>query len=267
MSKQIAALNGIIAQTQKDAQKATQTITDAVQLFEDVSDLGMDSVIQLIAEGKLNSIARLAGSLKAAQQLPRVIDTLQDNLVKVPELVSQVAQRGPAFVDSLQTLFTRNWIQDYAGDEASAEKISQGLFEAQRLLSGMIPQATQLWSSVEWLSNSIGAVVEGGRVGVDVRVASYQRWTKGWFDMPCLTTGKVTFSVAGFSQSVKYPKVGPEFVCLPGLSMALIDLPPLFIVLSLQADLHGTVPESSYTFRPDQAAGGFKPGQVGPDEP
>jgi hypothetical protein len=218
MSKQIAALNGIIAQTQKDAQKATQTITDAVQLFEDVSDLGIDSVIQLIAEGKLNSIAQLAGSLKAAQQLPRVIETLQDNLVKVPELVGQVGQRGPAFVDSLQTLFTRNWIQDYAGDEASAEKISQGLFEAQRLLSGMIPQAAQLWSSIEWLSNSVGAVVDGGRVGVDVRVASYQRWTKGWFDMPCLTTGKVTFSVAGFSQSVKYPKVGPESVSMPASS-------------------------------------------------
>ncbi|KAG7528217.1 hypothetical protein FFLO_06332 [Filobasidium floriforme] len=206
MSKQIAALNGIIAQTQKGAHKATQTITDAVQLFEDVSDLGIDSVIQLIVEGKLNSIGQLAESLKAAQQLPRIIDTLQDNLIKVPELVGQVAQRGPPFVDSLQTLFTRNWIQDYAGDEASAEKISHGLFEAQRLLSGMIPQATQLWSSVEWLSNSVGAVDDGGRVGVDVRVASYQRWTKGWFDMPCLTTGKVTFSVAGFSQSVKYPK-------------------------------------------------------------
>jgi hypothetical protein len=44
-------------------------------------------------------------------------------------------------------------------------------------------------------------------------------------------------------------------------------LPRVLIVLSMQADLHGTVPEPSHTFRPDQAAGGFELGQVGPDQP
>ena len=259
MSKQIASLNGIISQTQKDAQQATKTITDAVQLFEDVSDLGIDSIIQLIKDGKLNSIAQLAGNLKAAQQLPKVIDTLQDNLAKLPELVAQVAQRGPAFADSLQTLFTRNWISDYAGDEASANRISEGMFNAQKLLAGMIPQATQLWSSVEWLTNSVGAVAGGGKVGVDVQVASYQRWTTGWFDMPCLTTGKYTFRAAGFSSTVNYPKVSrPVIACVNGS----IRAHSAASVLSMPTELHGALPESPRSVHQDQTARGLQLGQT-----
>lgn len=82
------------------------------------------------------------------------------------------------------------------------------MFAVQKLFEQLIPQATELYSSVTFLANSLGSVEKTGQIGkVDVAVASYQRWTKGSFAMPCLTTGKITFSILSFKTVVDYPKV------------------------------------------------------------
>jgi hypothetical protein len=49
--------------------------------------------------------------------------------------------------------------------------------------------------------------LSGGVNGdLEMKVASYQRWTRVSLDMPCLTTGKLTYNLGGYSKSVTYPK-------------------------------------------------------------
>lgn len=93
------------------------------------------------------------------------------------------------------------------------------MFEVQKLFEQSILQATELYSSVTFLANSLGSVEGTGQIGkVDVAVASYSRWMQGSFAMPCLTKGKIIFSIFSFKTVVDYPKVSYSITISPSLS-------------------------------------------------
>lgn len=208
MSKQMEQLRDIVKTTTGETKALVTTINKAVQLFDAVSDLGVDSIIEKVKSGQFRKMEELAGAMKAAQQLPTIMKNLQDKLPQLQKVVQDMSSKGPEFVESLQGIFSRNWLQDYEGDLKSADKISDQVFQVQKLAAQLNPQAVQLYSSIAFLTDSLGSVANTGKVGqVDVKVASYQRWTRGSFVMPCLTTGKFTFKIAGFKSTVGYPKV------------------------------------------------------------
>jgi hypothetical protein len=230
LSKQVSQVQSIIGSAVSDAKAIVTLIKATETAFDTVGDLGVDAILQKVISGQFRSMEELAGAMKAAQRLPGVLDDLQDKIPQLQKVVSTIGDKGPQFINSLSTLLQRNWLGDYRGDAATAARLNQGVGQVQQMFAEWIPQATEFYSSITYLTDSIGSVASTGRIGkVDVQVASYQRWTKGWFDMPCLTTGKITFNLAGFKSTVPYPKV----------SWSRIGLTP---VLPVQAELQCAFP-------------------------
>jgi len=208
LSKQYTLLSNIVSGALKDAQDLVKVVNGAVATFDAVGDLGMDDIVAKVLAGKMRSVDELGGALKAAKNLPTIFDNMEKKIPQLQGVIKQTVDKGPKFVASLQTIFQKNWLSDYKGDAATAEKISKQVFQIQTLLAKMVPQATQIYADATFLADSLGSVASTGKLGtVAVSVASYQSWTTGFFDMPCLTTGKQTFEIGPFKQTVPYPKV------------------------------------------------------------
>lgn len=207
ISKQVGEVYDLAKGTVQDAKDLSDLISSTVSFFENLNDLQIETIVVNFITSGGKSLDELAKSLKVAQRLPNILNSLEAKLPNLQKTIASIVVKGPQFVDSLQGIFTRNWLSDYQGDAATASKIGDQVFAVQKLFEQLIPQATELYSSVTFLANSLGSVEKTGQIGkVDVAVASYQRWTKGSFAMPCLTTGKITFSILSFKTVVDYPK-------------------------------------------------------------
>jgi hypothetical protein len=97
---------------------------------------------------------------------------------------------------------------DFKGDPKTAQALTAQVQQVQQLIASFIPSATQAWTSVQTLSSAIGSVKGSANPGqLDLGVASYQRWTSGWFDFVCTGTQQQKYNLFGFKGSFGIPKV------------------------------------------------------------
>ncbi|KAJ9112503.1 hypothetical protein QFC22_006250 [Naganishia vaughanmartiniae] len=212
LAKQIAELNTIVTSATTSLHQIGDVIHAGSDAIDAVSDLGLSAIVQKVQEGSFRNLAELAGALKAAQHLPDIIKNVQQQGNGVLNVVNELKNKGPQFVDSVQKIVGQNWLADYQGsDAAAAQRLTQQVQKIQDLMMSLVPHATQLWAQATFLVDSLGSVSAARDLDVqlDLGLASYQRYTKGWFYMPCLTTGKQPYNLFGFKGSVDYPKFYP----------------------------------------------------------
>ncbi len=189
VGKQVAEAQAVVAEVVADVRAVVAIIGQAVDAFETFGGLGIDDIVLAVVNGKFRSFDELAGALKAAQKITSIINDMQAALPKMNTIFNEIKDKGPAFVDALQSVLADNWFRDFDGDAATADKMQAGIYELQAKMAALVPQATDLWNSVSFLANAVGDVATGQIGAVNIRVASYRRWTMGHFAMPCVTTG------------------------------------------------------------------------------
>ncbi|GHJ86562.1 hypothetical protein NliqN6_2964 [Naganishia liquefaciens] len=252
VAKQIAQLDAIVKSASTSVREIGTVISAGSDAIDAVSDLGVAEIVQKVEDGSFRKIEELAGALKAAQHLPQIISDIQKQSGQLTTVVSELQAKGPQFVDSVQKIVGQNWLENYdKADAAAADRLSKQVQQVQNLMTRLVPQATQLYASATFLIDSLSSVSVQRDLDVqlDLGVASYQRQTSGWFHMPCLTTGTLSYNLFGFKGSIDYPKF---YRCKQNYKIPFPNQHIPYVRLRMPSDallarLGGTLPSGSTT--------------------
>lgn len=187
-------------------EQLAKVATTAIELFESFTDLGIEGIVKQVFAGKLRSVKELAEILKASQQLPKIFEDLQKTLPNVQTYVKKLQDSVPEFIKSIDDVVADSWFEDAQGDNQAAANAKEAVQQIQSLFKNNITtQASSIFDGVSSMVTSFQSILTGAP-NIEVRVASYQRWSTGKFVMPCLTTSQISLKLGGFSTKVDYPK-------------------------------------------------------------
>ncbi|KAJ5115779.1 hypothetical protein N7456_000127 [Penicillium angulare] len=195
-----------LAQFKLTAGQITATINQMTDLVNTVIDaasapMTVDALIQMAMRGDLKDIADIVKLLKVATDLPDLIRQLQSSLPSVADFITNFGQKSQQIRDALAEILA----QDISGLEAKAKaRVSsiQALFQGQ--VVSVVDKISATFSTASKLLTTLP--IGRGGVSVDIKVASYQRWSFISMDMPCLRTDHLKFRLGGFTRSVPYPE-------------------------------------------------------------
>ncbi|KAH9215724.1 hypothetical protein DL95DRAFT_460864 [Leptodontidium sp. 2 PMI_412] len=207
-SQALIGLQATLTSTVTNAQDLYKIISDAIVTFDTLSDLGIDTIVEKVISGEIRSISQVADTLQAAKRLPTIIEQIEKTLPNIKTYVKSLADSAPTLVTDIEAIVSGSWLGDAQADANSAAAAEDAVKKIQTLLQdGVVSHITSISTGVTSMVSSLELITSGGSPSIQaVRVASYQRWSKGHFSMPCLTTGKITLKLGGFSQQVDYPK-------------------------------------------------------------
>ncbi|KAL5319762.1 hypothetical protein ACEPPN_012819 [Leptodophora sp. 'Broadleaf-Isolate-01'] len=204
----LIGLQATLTSTVTNAQDLYKIVSDAIVTFDTLSDLGIDTIVEKVISGEIRSISQVADTLQAAKRLPTIIEQIEKTLPNIKTYVKSLADSAPTLVTDIEAIVSGSWLGDAQADANSAAAAEDAVKKIQTLFQdGVVSHITSISTGVTSMVSSLELITSGGSPSIQVvRVASYQRWSKGHFSMPCLTTGKITLKLGGFSQQVDYPK-------------------------------------------------------------
>lgn len=146
-------------------------------------------------------------TLQAAKKLPSIIQDLQQTIPNVQKYIRQLGDLGPEFFNNIEDILAETWLADARGDLAAAEEAELAVQHIQTLFEeNVVSHVTSIADGITSIANSLQSILVSGIPTIEARVASYQRWSKGHFAMPCVTTETVILSLGGYSMRTSYPK-------------------------------------------------------------
>ena len=207
-SQALIGLQTTLTTTVTNAEDLYKIVSDAIAAFDTLADLGIDTIVEKVIEGEIRSISQVADTLQAAKRLPAIIEQIEKTLPNLEEYISSLADSAPSLPNDIAAILSESWLGDAQANANSATAAEEAVKKIQKLVQdGILSSVTEISTGVTSMVSSLELVTSGGAPSIQaVRVASYQRWSKGSFSMPCLTTGKITLKLGGFSQKVDYPK-------------------------------------------------------------
>lgn len=163
--------------------------------------MNTETLIQMVTNGTVHSISDITKVLRIAHDLPQLMRDLQSSLPAAATFIIDFGKKSQQVRDSLNEVLSQ---ETATLENAARTRISaiQSLFQSQALsvldsINAAFATATQILTKLP---------VGGNSVSVEVKVASYQRWSFISLDMPCLRSGRKSFTLGGFTQSFPYPE-------------------------------------------------------------
>ncbi|KAG4433925.1 hypothetical protein IFR05_010594 [Cadophora sp. M221] len=207
-SQALIGLQSTLTTTVTNAQDLYKIVNDAIVAFDTLSDLGIDTIVEKVISGKIRSISQVADTLQAAKRLPTIIEQIEKTLPNIKTYIKTLADSAPTLATDIETIVSGSWLGNAQADADSAAAAEEAVKKIQTLFQdGVVSHITSISAGVTSMVSSLELITSGGSPTIQaIRVASYQRRSKGNFSMPCLTTGKITLKLGGFSQQVDYPK-------------------------------------------------------------
>ncbi|KAH7321743.1 hypothetical protein BKA65DRAFT_540909 [Rhexocercosporidium sp. MPI-PUGE-AT-0058] len=205
IEEQFGTINQSISQITSDF---CSNITSCAETTVSKLRTKVDETIQT-SQALIGLQATLMTTITNAQDLYKIIsdaiiafDTLSD--LDIDTIVEKVIS-GEI---QIEAIVSGSWLGDAQADANSAAAAEDAVRKIQTLFqNGIVSHVTFISTGETSMISSLESITSGGSPSIQaIRVASYQRWSKGYFSMPCLTTGKITLKLGGFSQQVDYPK-------------------------------------------------------------
>lgn len=155
-------------------------------------DLSIQSIIDDIVAGG-DPLSGLASGLKAARHLPKLLTDLGKEGHAISTLVGTITTTGPRWSAAFEGAASAKWTSDAPAGAQHA------VTEIQDIISDLFSSATSILARIKAIEDSFAVVPALFERIPDVKpgIASYQRWSKGWFDLPCLTVEKQRIGIEG----------------------------------------------------------------------
>ncbi|KAJ9091910.1 hypothetical protein QFC20_007520 [Naganishia adeliensis] len=153
------------------ANSIVQGVNSAMDAFSNLQDFSIAGIVTLIVEKKLTKVEDVVGLLQVSKRLPSPLGDIQSVLPTLQGVASGIQAHGAQLGAML--------------DSPGPPSLRRGK-QIQDLLNGL-------------QGRGVGGVWE-------FKVASYRRWFDISLDMPCTTTGRASYTIAGWKTSFDYPK-------------------------------------------------------------
>jgi hypothetical protein len=179
------------------ANEITKSVDVVMDAFDTLGDLGVSGIVQLIISGKIKKVEDVGQLLQVAKRVPSLFKDIQAVIPTIQSLAQDVQSRAPNFGEILDS----SWESESAPVKEAIGKIQASI--RKNLLDkveAIIAKSKQVQDLVNGLTN------RGVDVTLDVKVASYQRWSDISLDLPCSRTGQKEYSLAGYKTSFDYPE-------------------------------------------------------------
>jgi hypothetical protein len=184
--------------------KSIETVLDATKEIPDT-----DYFVKMIQKGELSKIQDMTKAVRVIQDLPKLAEGLQKDIVKVVRFISTFSTQSQQLVTAFQDIIDTTWESypmEFTTD--SSGNVRAGVMETQALVReeilGPLRNVTSSFEEVQRRFQELP--FKGGGFQHKVGVASYRRWNDISFKMPCLTTGYQKFSAGGMEKEFPYPK-------------------------------------------------------------
>ena len=189
------------AKTKATADQIIGTVSKMTDISTSVIDavsvpLSIEALIKMLTDGSVHSIADITKMLKITHELPKLMRDLQVALPAAAAFITEFGKKSRQVRDSLNEVLSQ--------ETATLEKVArtrilliQSLFQAQA--SSVVGSINAAFATATQIITKLP--VGGSDVSIDVKVASYQIWSFISLDMPCLRTGRQSFTLGGFTQS------------------------------------------------------------------
>jgi hypothetical protein len=184
--------------------KSIETVLDASKEIPDT-----EYFATMIKEGEFSKIQDMTKAVRVIQDLPKLAESLQKDIVKAVEFISTFSRQSQHSVAAFQDIVDTTWESypiEFTTD--SSGNVRAGVMEMQALVREEILEPLRnVTSSFEEVQRKFQELPFKGRgFQHKVGVASYRRWNDFSFKMPCLTTGYQKFSAGGIEKEFPYPK-------------------------------------------------------------
>jgi hypothetical protein len=186
-----------------DIQPLVNLLQSTLGVFSNLNDHGIDEILANVFSGGLRRFSELAATLKAAQHLPKIIGQVRASIPRIQTILDDVLASTPNFVSNLQVLLQVDWVANYKGDITKGQAISDRVHALQVMYAEMIPEAESVWHYTDFLFHNLGTSSSGiGSPQLNTGIATYSKWVSGSFDVACLTSGTVKWTVPGFPKRI-----------------------------------------------------------------
>ncbi|KAH7115064.1 hypothetical protein B0J11DRAFT_510670 [Dendryphion nanum] len=196
-----------ITDLDRDIPKMTKTIRTIMNTVNDIPDTAY--FINLIASGNFTKVTDMISAFKIATELPKLGQEIQKDVSTILKGVTTFGSRANQTLELFTDIISTNWESyplEFTTDASGS--VRAGLLEMQNLIRDEITAPLQnVTKTFKTLEQGFRILpFKQGYFYSKAGVASYQRWNDFSFKMPCSTTGQQTFSFAGFTRKVPYPK-------------------------------------------------------------
>ncbi|KAF3031674.1 hypothetical protein E8E12_001988 [Didymella heteroderae] len=204
-AKTIEEVKDSLSDLDRDIPKATKEINKVIDAASNVIDV--TDLAELASN--FSKIEDLVGAIQIAKELPKLGRELHNDFETVTKFITTFGARSNQAMQLFTDLLDSSWESfplEFTTDSSGAART--GIAEIQKLVRNEISEplqnVTDAFQAVQDVLTNLP--FKNGPFDVEVRVASYQRWSDFSLKMPCLTTGYQTFDLGGVRRKFPYPK-------------------------------------------------------------
>lgn len=179
------------------ANSIVQGVNSAMDAFSNLQDFSIAGIVTLIVEKKLTKVEDVVGLLQVSKRLPSLLGDIQSVLPTLQGVASGIQAQGAQLGAMLDT----SWTSESAAVRKAIEDIQAVI------RNNLLARVNSINDRGKQIQDLLNGLQGRGVGGVwEFKVASYRRWFDISLDMPCTTTGRASYTIAGWKTSFDYPK-------------------------------------------------------------
>ncbi|PYI20393.1 hypothetical protein BO99DRAFT_411874 [Aspergillus violaceofuscus CBS 115571] len=198
----------------------TVTVSDAVSTVSSMSSiiknakeaasvpLTEEEIITIIREERIQKLADILQVFKFPADFRKLIDDLRNTIPTISQFSTALDTRTKAISGNITDVVSDSWLQqaDVSGD--AAHDLRQNIATIQEEFRAQaMPAITDLQTKTKRITAMLSALPFRGKPpSMDVKVASYHRWSRIATNMPCSRWARKGYSVQGYRGSFNYPQ-------------------------------------------------------------
>lgn len=197
LARDLATLQGSFDQAVKSANEIAHSVDVVIDAFTNLGDLGLGGIAELILTKKLARVEDVGELLQITKKLPSLFKDMQSVIPTLQRTARDLQDRAP----QLGSILDSSW-------QSESTPVKNAITAIQTSVrNNLLEKVNGITSKVGQMQDILNGLVGRGLFPtLDVKVASYRRWSHVSLDLPCSKTSRKTFSLAGFKTTFDYPE-------------------------------------------------------------
>lgn len=197
LAQDLAKLQASFEQAVKSANDISHNVDVLIEALSTLGDLGIAGIANLILSKKLTKVEDVGQLLQLPKKVPTLFTDMRSVIDTLKKTTKDLQDRAP----QLGEILDGSW-------QSESKPVKDAVAAIQTSIrNNLLQKVNAITSKANQMQDILNGLVGRGLFPqIDIKVASYRRWSDVSLNLPCSKTSRKTYNIAGFKGSFDYPE-------------------------------------------------------------